>query len=150
MKTPFAKDDAGDIVPVINVTPLVDIVLVLLIIFMVVLPSMQDEGLPIEMFKVEDADEFSSDGPEPIVITMTEDARILVGDTDVQPDRLPAALTRAVDRAPGARILLRADARLPYRTVRETFRIVQDAGFRGVHLAVGVARKWSETPKEGT
>ena len=56
LATPFGKRKGGGLAPVINVTPLVDVVLVLLIIFMVVLPSMTDEGKPIEMVKVESAD----------------------------------------------------------------------------------------------
>ena len=67
----------GDVKPNINVTPLVDVVLVLLIIFMLVIPNMQ-EGVPIELFKAKNAEK-DADEAKPIVVTVAKTK------TDAQP-----------------------------------------------------------------
>src|SRR6187431_1345106 len=71
----------GSITPVINVTPLVDVVLVLLIIFMVIIPNMQ-EGKTIEMLKVEAADDVKTD-EEPVTITISFDEIYTVDEQDL-------------------------------------------------------------------
>jgi biopolymer transport protein ExbD len=133
------------LVPVINVTPLVDVVLVLLIIFMVVLPSVQD-GKPIEMVKVEAADKTAED-VEPLTVTIDRKEVFTLGDQDMNRVDVLTALRTAQAKEPRRKVVLRADAALPYRVVREFFRDVQELGFGGVSLAVAVGREWSQ--KEG-
>jgi biopolymer transport protein ExbD len=139
-----AKLDSGKggVTPDINVTPLVDVVLVLLIIFMVIIPNMQ-EGKTIEMVKVEAADK-SEDGVEPLAVTIDRDEVYTLGDEDLGRARVLEELGAAFAEDPGRRVLLRADAALPYKTVREFFAEVQEIGFVNIGLAVGVAREWSE------
>ena len=132
----------GRLTPNINVTPLVDVVLVLLIIFMVVIPNMQD-GKPIEMVKVELADK-NADDVEPIQITIDRAEICTYDETDMSQADCLARLQAAFAENPRRRVLLRGDAGLPYRVMREFFREVQEIGFGGVSLAVGVAREWSE------
>ncbi len=128
--------------PTINVTPLVDVVLVLLIIFMVIIPNMQ-EGKTIEMLQVEVADAFK-DEDEPVTITVSFDEVYTVDDKDMSFDGALASLRRTYADNPKTKVLLRGDARLPYKKVRALFHEVRQIGFVNVALAVGVAREWSE------
>ena len=128
--------------PVINVTPLVDVVLVLLIIFMVIIPNMQ-EGKTIEMVKVDAADK-NADDVEPIVITIDRTEVCTYDEDDMSQSDCLALLRGAYAANPRRRVLLRGDAVLPYRVMRGFFREVQEIGFGGVSLAVGVAREWKE------
>jgi biopolymer transport protein ExbD len=133
--------------PNINVTPLVDVVLVLLIIFMLVIPNMQ-EGKTIEMVKVDVADELA-DQTEPLVVTIDRNEVFTLGQADMARSEVIAALQAAHAKNPRQRVLLRGDASLPYVTVREFFHEVQRMGFASVALAVGVVREWSEDEGEG-
>lgn len=126
--------------PDINVTPLVDVVLVLLIIFMVVLPNVQD-GKPIEMVKVNQAEK-SSEGTEPLMVTINAQEVYTLGDEDTARAEVLKNLKDEFDRNPGRQILLRADAGLPYKTVRSMFADVQNIGFKVIALAVGVSAEW--------
>jgi biopolymer transport protein TolR len=128
--------------PIINVTPLVDVVLVLLIIFMVIIPNMQ-EGKTIEMVKVDAADK-NADDVEPISITIDRNEICTYDDVDMSQADCLARLRAAFAENPRRRVLLRGDAALPYRVMREFFREAQEIGFGGVSLAVGVAREWKE------
>jgi biopolymer transport protein TolR len=122
--------------PDINVTPLVDVVLVLLIIFMVVAPRLEQDvqvNLP-GIFN-----------PDPDVDAMTDALKVTVAhsgeyfiddqryDLDGAIDRLGSA--HAAD--PLRRLILRADQDLPYGDVRELFARAQKVGFPGMALMVG-------------
>jgi biopolymer transport protein ExbD len=128
------------VAPVINVTPLVDVVLVLLIIFMLVIPNVQNEGKPIEMVKVDQADRLADD-QEPIIVTVDRDEHYLVGAEELSRDAAVAEVLALTSANPRQRVLLRADAALPYKPIRELFAALQAGGLANVALAVGVARK---------
>jgi biopolymer transport protein TolR len=138
-----SKKKAG-ITPVINVTPLVDVVLVLLIIFMLVIPNVQNEGRPIEMIKVDQADRLADD-QEPIIVTVDREERYLVGSQELTRDGAVAEVIAQVSASPRQRVLLRADAALRYEPVRELLRLLQEGGVANVALAVGVARNAAES-----
>ncbi len=127
--------------PNINVTPLVDVVLVLLIIFMVVIPNMQ-EGKPIEMVSVETI-ENPEDNPEFEVVTMQLNGTIYLGDEALLRDALIAKLAKLHAADPDKKLLLRADSRLPYEDVRGVFFEAQQMGFKQVSLAVGKQKEWN-------
>ncbi|MBK6922312.1 MAG: biopolymer transporter ExbD [Deltaproteobacteria bacterium] len=129
------------IAPNINVTPLVDVVLVLLIIFMVVIPNMQD-GKTIELLKVTAADKVDTEN-EPITLTVDRAEVCTYEKVDMSKDQCMAALRQAWSENPRRRVLLRGDATLPYRVMRGYFHEAQQIGFAGVSLAVGVGREWS-------
>lgn len=133
------REKKGSITPNINVTPLVDVVLVLLIIFMLVIPNVQNEGKPIEMLKVEAADTLTDD-EEPIIVTVDRDEHYLVGEHPLSQQDAVAKVIALASANPRQRILLRADAQLPYRPIRELFAGLQEGGLVNVALAVGTAR----------
>ncbi len=128
--------------PNINVTPLVDVVLVLLIIFMVVLPDVQG-GKPIDMMKVKAADKHE-DGAEPLTVTIDINEVYTWSKADVARQVALDGLKIEYARDPEQRVLLRADAGLRYAIVRDFFRDVQEIGFPTVSLAVGVGAEWNE------
>src|ERR671936_2339956 len=92
----------------INITPLVDVVLVLLIIFMVITPMLQ-RGKSVELPKAKNAVQNKTEGPEPLFISVTADGKAYV-ESDKQPaspEQLVDALKSAV--AEGKRVMVKAD-----------------------------------------
>lgn len=121
--------------PDINVTPLVDIVLVLLIIFMVVTPAM-DEGEKIELPVLSKVDEQKEKGINPIEITLAFNGNVLVDKQRVPLSELKSRMKTLHEEKAESVVLLNADARLEYKLVRDTFKSLQDIGFKGVSLKV--------------
>lgn len=138
----------GDVKPNINVTPLVDVVLVLLIIFMLVIPNMQ-EGVPIELFKAKNAEK-DADEAKPIVVTVAKtktDAlpTYHLEDTELSRDALVAELASLHAADPSRQLLFRGDARLEYGHIREVFREAQQLGFAYIQLSVGAQKEgWQD------
>ncbi len=119
--------------PEMNVTPLVDVVLVLLIIFMVILPAaVSDQNL--ELAKLENPDEERKGEPDPYVLSIDVDGRLYLDDYGVTRDQLGAHLRAANANDPNKKLVLRGDHRLTYDKVRDVMAIVQNVGFPGVAL----------------
>ncbi len=132
----------GDVKPNINVTPLVDVVLVLLIIFMLVIPNMQ-EGVAIELFKAKNAEK-DADDAKPIVVTVAKDESgptYHLDDVQVTRDALVAQLATLHGEDPNRQLLFRGDARLDYGLIRDVFREAQNLGFAYIQLAVGAQKE---------
>lgn len=127
--------------PNINVTPLVDVVLVLLIIFMVIIPNMQD-GKPIELVNVFNPDKDEEAKEEPLTITIDRNEVFTIDDQDLARAQAVAYLQGVYAKSPKRRLLIRGDAKLKFANIREFFREVQNIGFGGVALAVGTQRSW--------
>ena len=122
--------------PVMNVTPLVDVVLVLLIIFMVVIPQL-DSGAAVTMQSATNVDPKADIGYEPLTISITAQGDVFFEKQPVPRDRLVAALSEAHTSAPDRRLQIRGDREVGYEVVRDVFRDAQEIGFPGVGLAVG-------------
>src|SRR5437868_2261898 len=101
----------------INVTPLVDVVLVLLIIFMVITPMLQ-RGKSVDLPKAKHAATAPGGGPEPAFISVTRDGRAYVEQekTAASDEELMTALRAAV--AQGKRVMVKADMETEYGKVR--------------------------------
>ena len=121
-------------VPEINITPLVDVVLVLLIIFMVVAPAIS-EGAAIELPKVITPDEKPRD-LDPIEALLAEDGTVMVEEQRIELADLKKTLERLHAEQPERGLMLKADERSKYKKLRETFALIQDIGFKGVLLKV--------------
>jgi biopolymer transport protein TolR len=134
--------------PNINVTPLVDVVLVLLIIFMLVIPNMQ-EGVPIDLFKANNADK-DEDDAEPITVTIarvksSDEVSYHLGDEEVSRDGLIAQLATLHEQDPSRLLLFRGDSRIEYGKIRDVFHECQNLGFAYIQLAVGAQKEgWQE------
>jgi biopolymer transport protein ExbD len=121
-------------VPEINITPLVDVVLVLLIIFMVIAPAL-NEGAQIELPKVLTPDPKPRD-ISPLTVLILGDGSAIVGEKPVKARDLPAAIKQAHEQDPNRAVLFKSDQNTKYRFVRETFASIQDLGLKGVLLKV--------------
>ena len=119
--------------PEMNVTPLVDVVLVLLIIFMVILPAAVSD-MNLELAKMENPDEARKGEPEPYVLSVDVDGRLYLDDYVVARAKLGDHLRAANANDPTKKLVLRGDHRLEYAQVRDVMAIVQDVGFPGVAL----------------
>lgn len=122
-----------------NVTPLVDVVLVLLIIFMVITPALAD-GEPIELPKMTAVDPKPKD-LHPIDVTIALNGRVIVDEKDVAPGQLEARLRELHAADPERNLLLNTDERVEYKKVRTTFALLQKIGFKGVSLKVVEKKK---------
>jgi biopolymer transport protein TolR len=122
--------------PVMNVTPLVDVVLVLLIIFMVVIPALQ-QGVNIELPGILNADDKKeASGGQPFTLSVSKEGEIFFEEDKVAWKDLEATLRAAAKREPGKRIVLRGDKGAEYGDVRRLYHTAQQVGFPGVSLKV--------------
>jgi len=115
-----------------NITPLVDVVLVLLIIFMVVTPAI-NEGEAVELPEILNVEKKKG---EPIEVTLAANGSILVAKQTVPEAQLETSLKQLFAKDPERRVLLNADSKLSYLEVRKTFKMMQEIGFKGVSLKV--------------
>ena len=124
---------SGDVKSDINVTPLVDVCLVLLIIFMVVTPLLQS-GVPVLLPETNNPDKYP-EGQKQVKVAIQEDGKMFIGQ-DWIPTR--AELIRRMDDMlkadPQKEVVIKADRRLKYKDVREVMKALNDAGFSKVGL----------------
>ncbi len=118
----------------INVTPLVDVVLVLLIIFMVITPLLQ-RGRPVTLPEAKLVSELKSGG-DPIILSLTRDKRVWIDKSEVKDKAdLATALQNEMIRMPGSPIMFKGDRDVPYKAVREVMLEVSKTRVIGVSLA---------------
>lgn len=115
----------------INVTPFVDVMLVLLIVFMVTAPLMT-VGVPVDLPKTKAAT--ITDTEEPLVISVDAEGVIYVQDTPVPLEKLAARLVAITGLNPEIRIFVRGDKSIDYGTVMTVMGSVNAAGFKKVSL----------------
>ena len=116
----------------INITPLVDVVLVLLIIFMVMAPQMRngpEVNLPSTAKPSEQGDERAR-----ILVSIDGAGAMWINDRQVAAEQLGEGLRAAVGTEADPRVVIRGDAKLNFRQVRDAMVAVEQAGFRGVGL----------------
>ena len=116
----------------INITPLVDVVLVLLIIFMVITPLLQ-RGKAVQLPKAKLVSELKQG--DPILLSVTRDKKIYIDKNEVKKESLAEALTAEMASMPGSPILLKGDRELDYKTIREVILEVTKTHVMGVSLA---------------
>ena len=125
--------------PDINVTPLVDVVLVLLIIFMVVIPQME-AGANVNVPGAANPDPKTSIATAPITLSVTASGTLYLEKRAVEHDALIALLRQAHVASPRSKLVLKGDRAVLYVTMRSLFRECQGLGFPGVSLQVGDRR----------
>jgi biopolymer transport protein TolR len=119
--------------PEINVTPLVDVVLVLLIIFMVIAPQLE-AGERVELPGISNVDKKSK--LEAVTLTVTASGRYLLEKEPLEEQRLETALAAVHVRDREKRLVMKADRGVKYGKMRDLFARAQRIGFPGVALMV--------------
>ena len=122
----------------INMTPLIDVMLVLLVIFMITAPLMTT-SLKLDLPKTEGAR--PSDAPLFIAGAIDEQGQLFVGDEAVSAEELLKRARQAAQRAPATEVHLRADRRVPDGRVAELIGLVQEAGLSRVGFVTEAAAK---------
>lgn len=116
----------------INVTPFVDVMLVLLIIFMVAAPLMT-VGVPVELPKTA-ANALPSEQEEPLTVTVTAEGLVMIQTTEVARDELVNRLRAIAAEREGTRVYLRADGAVPYADVMQVMGALNRGGFSDIGL----------------
>lgn len=116
----------------INVTPFVDVMLVLLIVFMVAAPLLTS-GVAVDL-PSSDAKSIPDEDNKPIEITMAKDGNIYIGDSEVDESKLRFQLQAMTEGQVDRRIYIRADQTLDYGRVMRIIGAINGAGFSKVAL----------------
>lgn len=116
----------------INVTPFVDVMLVLLIIFMVAAPLMT-VGVPVELPKTA-AGALPSDAEEPLTVTITADGRVMIQTTEANLPELVTKLRAIAAERESAKVYLRADGAVAYAQVVQVMGALNAGGFNNIGL----------------
>jgi len=128
------RDSGRKTLAQINVTPFVDVMLVLLIIFMVTAP-MLDQGFDVNLPEVADSPGIASDN-EPLVVSIDRRGTIRVGRTSVDnPQKLTPVLQQVLKNRDDAQVLLEADQEVDYGRVMQVMAAVRTAGITRVGMA---------------
>jgi biopolymer transport protein TolR len=115
----------------INVTPLVDVMLVLLIIFMISAPLLT-VGVPVELPKTEAA--AVDDQTEPLTITVRADGTLFIQEHETAFEQLSVRLTALAGQGFDKPIFVRADGKAPYATVAQVMAALSTSGFSKINL----------------
>jgi biopolymer transport protein TolR len=116
----------------INVTPFVDVMLVLLIIFMVAAPLLT-VGVPLELPKTA-AQAVPAEPEEPLSVSVTPEGPIMVMTTEVPEEELITRLRAVAEERQSDKIYLRADGAIPYARIMEVMGALNAAGFNNIVL----------------
>jgi biopolymer transport protein TolR len=116
----------------INITPMVDVMLVLLIIFMVAAP-MLTVGVPVKLPETA-ATALATEQEEPLTITLTVDGRIAIQTTEVSDAEMIPKLTAIAAERTSRKVFLRADGAIPYERVAQVMGALNAGGFNEIGL----------------
>jgi len=128
----------------INVTPFVDVMMVLLIIFMVAAP-LSVVGIPVELPETS-ATALPGDEEEPLTVTITVDGQVMIQETETSQDVLVQHLQAIAAERDSNKIFLRADGRNDWNRVAEVMGLLNAGGFSEIGLVTDIAGP----PPDGT
>ena len=120
----------------INVTPFVDVMLVLLIVFMVTAPLLT-VGVPVDLPKVKTASALT-DQKDPIEITVKFDGTLYLGESEVEIENLIPRLIAITDQNTEARIYVRGDRVVSYGRIMEIMSLINSIGYVKVALVTSI------------
>jgi len=133
----------------INVTPMVDVMLVLLIIFMVITPMLQ-KGVSVDLAKVANPAAMpDADKEDSLLVAVTRDGQIFFGSEKVSADQLASKVKDKIASRTDKRVFIKADARTKYGNVVEVVDNVRSAGVDTLGLLTE-AKKPGQLPSAGT
>jgi biopolymer transport protein TolR len=131
----------------INVTPLVDVMLVLLVVFMVTAPLLT-VGVPVDLPQT--AAPPINEPKEPTVITVNKEGEIYIQDTSIPMDGLVVKLQAVTNNNPDAVLYVRGDKDINYGKVLEVMSLISNAGFHKVSLVAEAPKGGPTTPAAGS
>ncbi|WP_336276613.1 biopolymer transporter ExbD [Bartonella sp. CB178] len=149
MKANFSDDwdtDESGLHNEINVTPFIDVVLVLLIVFMVAAP-LATSVIPVQLPSTTQAPSPAS-LDEPLYVTLQRDNSLYVGDSLVSPVELADTLLRETNRNLETKILIKADSEINYGSVVDVLNRIRMAGYTKIGL-VGLQKSANVVEKDG-
>jgi biopolymer transport protein TolR len=129
----------------INMTPLIDVMLVLLVIFIIAAPLMAS-SLKLDLPKAAGAS--PNDAPQALLLAIDAEGRLFLGETTLPPERLAERVRAAAQANPATEVQLRADARVPYGRVAELIGLVQDAGLSRIGFVTEPAPAAAAAPPQ--
>lgn len=144
------KQKAGNIVSDINVTPMADVMLVMLIIFMVITP-MLSKGVSVDMVPTHNPIAMqAADKEDAILVAVTRDGKTFLGSTQVAPDTLPSKVRDLLTGRLDKTVYLKSDRRARYERVVEVVDQIRAAGVDQLGLLTEeIRQKGSAAPAEG-
>jgi biopolymer transport protein TolR len=130
----------------INVTPMVDVMLVLLIIFMVITPMLQ-KGVSVDLAKVNNPEQMpDADKEDALIVAVMRDGKIFFGNDAIAPDSLTQKVKDRLSNRVDKRVYVRADARAKYGSVVEVVDNVRAAGVDQLGLLTDQRKNTGQTP----
>jgi biopolymer transport protein ExbD len=120
----------------INVTPMVDVMLVLLVIFMVTAPLLT-VGVPLDLPKTRAA--ALTEPKPPVILSLNRSGELYIGDEQVEPDDLERRLTGLAAEDPSRIVYVRGDQTISYAQLMDALGVVNRAGFAKVSLVAEAA-----------
>jgi biopolymer transport protein TolR len=127
----------------INVTPLVDVMLVLLIIFMVTAPLLH-QGIPVALPQA-DSQNLPADLEDPLVVSINREGIVYLQDDPIHPTLLVERLLPMIQARGDERVYLKADETVPYGDVVRVLEVLRQGGVTGV----GMVTRMPEEPAGG-
>ena len=128
----------------INVTPMVDVMLVLLVVFMITAPLLT-VGVPVDLPKTKSSVIVGED--EPLVVTLNAEGKLILQDTEVALDKLVARLTAITENRKETRVFVRGDRKIAYGKIMEVMGLINRAGFNRVALITELPREPRKTAR---
>ncbi len=133
----------------INVTPMVDVMLVLLIIFMVITPMLQ-KGVSVDLAKTNNPVQMpDADKEDALLVAVTRDGKVFFGSDQISPDQLTNKIKDKLANRVDKRVFVRADARTKYGNVVEVVDNVRAAGVDQLGLLTEQRKAGAPAPPPG-
>ena len=130
----------------INVTPMVDVMLVLLIIFMVITPMLQ-KGISVDLAKTNNPVQMpDADKEDALLVAITRDGKVFFGSDRIEPDQLTNKIKDKLQNRTDKRVFVRADARAKYGSVVEVVDNVRSAGVDQLGLLTEQRKTGAQAP----
>ncbi|MCF8985630.1 biopolymer transporter ExbD [Pseudomonas syringae] len=121
----FSTQDTDEVLSEINVTPLVDVMLVLLVVFIVTAPLLTN-SIPINLPKTESVAPVEQ--KDPLVVSIDGQGKLFINKDEIQPGLLESSLEAARDKTPDVRVQLQADNGVNYGEVARAMASIERAG----------------------
>jgi len=140
------RDEGSKVNSDINVTPMVDVMLVLLIIFMVVTPMLQ-KGVSVDLAKVNNPEPMAdADKEDALIVAVMRDGKTYFGNDPIPPDQLTGKVKDRIANRTDKRVYVRADARAKFGAVVEVVDNVRAAGVDDLGLLTDQKKNTAPSP----